>query len=230
MSDSALAAEKATLRRKILGVRIRHARTRAGFSLKEAGNALGISAYMGSEIEHGRCDVSLPQLEVMALIFDVPVTYFWSDEALEESAIDFPTKEAVAIRQRIIGALLRQARTEANRTQKDLANLLDVSASTISNYEYGRTAIPLQSLEILTEYLNISLSYFIENGLAHKNEPVAEESTPEEITEYSQLPPEVREFLSNPANLLYVNIAMKLSELSAETLRALAEGLLEVTY
>jgi hypothetical protein len=30
--------------------------------------------------------------------------------------------------------------------------------------------------------------------------------------------------------MLYVNVAMKLSNLSAETLRALAEGLLEVTY
>jgi transcriptional regulator with XRE-family HTH domain len=185
---------------------------------------------MVSEIEHGRYDVSLPQLEVMALIYNVPVTYFWSDEAIEESSVDFPTKEAITIRQRIIGVLLRQARTEAKRTQKDLATLLNVSASTISNYEYGKTGIPLQSLEILTEYLNVSLSYFMENGLARKNEPVEQAPTLDEITEYSQLPPEVREFLSNPANLLYVNIAMKLSELSAETLRALAEGLLEVTY
>jgi hypothetical protein len=44
------------------------------------------------------------------------------------------------------------------------------------------------------------------------------------------LPKHVREFLLNPANLLYINIAMRLSGLSAETLRNLAQGLLEVTY
>ncbi len=52
----------------------------------------------------------------------------------------------------------------------------------------------------------------------------------EEIARFYELPQEVREFLANPANLLYINIAMRMSDLSAETLRSLAEGLLEVTY
>lgn len=222
-------AKAALLRRKILGVRIRHARSRAGLNLKEVGEALGISAGLVSDIEFGRRDVSLPQLEVLALLFNVPVVYFWSEEPIEEPERNFPTLEAMALRQRIIGVLLRQARTEAGRSQEDLASLLGAPASRIASYEYGRTEIPLQELELLASYLNVSLSYFIDQGL-RPNTGSGHAVTLDEIAQFSQLPPQVRNFISNPANLLYIQIAMGLSDLSAETLRNLAEGLLEVTY
>jgi transcriptional regulator with XRE-family HTH domain len=238
MADPALAPERITLRRKILGVKIRHARTKAGLGLKEAGQALGVSPEAVSEIELGRLPVSLPHLEVLALIFNVPVAYFWSDEPIKEADLDFPTQEAIALRQRIIGALLRKARIERGRSQEQLANLLGIPVSKISDYEFGRTPIPLQELEALIEHLNLSLDYFLDQSLPfsasapadNKQEGNGHTMAPTELTDLPQLSPEVREFLSNPANLLYVNIAMKLSELSADTLRALAEGLLEVTY
>ena len=223
------AADWATLRRKILGVKIRHARGRAGLSLKDVGQALGISAELVSDIEFGRRDVSLPQLEVMGLIFGVPLIYFWSADAIDEPNLDFPTQEAIALRQRIIGALLRQARTEAGRSQEELATLLGVPTSRIPSYEFGKTEIPLLELEVLAENLNVSLNYFMDQGIT-ENEGSGPDAKLDEMTYFSELPVEVREFLANPANLLYINIAMKLSELSADTLRTLAEGLLEVTY
>lgn len=230
MPDSSLLAEnKAILRRKILGVKIRHARIRAGLNLKDVGQALGLSADLVSDIEFGRRDVSLPQLEVMALIFSVPLIYFWSDDPIEEPNLNFPTQEAMSLRNRIIGALLRQARTEAGRSQEELANLLGIPASRISSYEFGKMEIPLPELEQMADHLNVSLDYFIDQGIAANNSG-GRETTLDEINQFSQLPEELRDFVSNPANILYINIAMKLSELSADTLRALAEGLLEVTY
>jgi transcriptional regulator with XRE-family HTH domain len=221
--------KEALLHRKILGVKIRHARVRSGLSLKEVGEALGVSAGLISDMEFGRRDVSLPQLEVMAFLFNIPVIYFWSDEPIEEANREFPTLEAMALRQRIIGVLLRQARAEAGRSQEDLAKALGVPASRISNYEFGKTEIPLHELEALADYLNVSLSYFMDQGLLPQ-ETGGGAATLDEIAQFSQLPKEVREFLLNPANLLYINISMRLSELSADTLRDLAEGLLEVTY
>lgn len=229
MASPKITSEAAALRRKIIGVKIRHARSRAGLGVTEVGDAMGVPATVITEIELGQRHVSLPQLEAMSLIFNVPVNYFWSEGAIKEAAVEFPVREAMAIRQRIIGVLLRQARTEAGRTEHDLAHALGVSAGTISDYEFGRAPIPLQELEALADYFNLPLSYFIDEGITpHLNG--YHEPTLNEIADFSQLPKEVREFLSNPANLLYVNIAMKLSELSADTLRALAEGLLEVTY
>jgi hypothetical protein len=75
----------------------------------------------------------------------------------------------------------------------------------------------------------LPLDYFVDEGIK-ADRLNGRTVTLDEITQFSQLSPEVREFLLNPANLLYVNIAMRLSGMSAETLRSLAEGLLEVTY
>ncbi len=229
MPDSTVESQKAALKRKILGVKIRHARSRAGLNLKEVGQALGVSSTTVSDIEYGRREVTLPQLEVMALIFNVPVIYFWSDDVISEPNLDFPTQQAIALRQRVIGVLLRQARTEAGRTQEELAKLLGVPASRISGYEFGKTEIPLSELEILADSLRVSLNYFLDKGI-QPNGTNGTATSLDDIANYSKLPPEVKEFLANPANLLYINIAMKLSDLSAETLRTLAEGLLEVTY
>ncbi len=221
--------EQQTLRRKMLGVKVRHARMRAGLGVTEVATALGVPVEFITELELGRRDVSLPQLEVMAYLFDTPVIYFWSDDPIEEVDWDFPTLEAMALRRRIIGALLRHARLEAGRSYDDLANLLGVSTEQIVDYEYGRREIPLYQLESLAKNLNQSLAYFMDEGIAPQKSG-GREATLDELAQFSKLPADVRSFLLNPANLLYMNIAIRLSDLSAETLRGLAEGLLEVTY
>ncbi len=230
MSNYTSDSQEAILRRKILGVKIRHARMRAGLSLKEVGEAVGVSAGLMSDIEFGRRDVSLPYLEILALLFSVPVIYFLSDIPLEEPQRDFPTQQALVLRHRIIGVLLRQARTEAGRSQEQLAELLGVSAGRISSYEFGKTEIPLQELNVLADYLGVSLGYFLDQGLTPNQNGGGQVASLDEVAQFTKLPKDVRQFLANPANLLYLNIAMSLSELSADTLRALAEGLLEVTY
>lgn len=228
MPDSSVDEKKATLRRKILGVKIRHARTRAGLNLKEVGQALGLAENIIAELEYGQRDVSLPQLEALALIFNVPVIYFWSDEIIAEPNLEFPTRQAMDLRRRIIGVLVRQGRTEAGLTQAEIAKALSISEETVAAYEFGQVDIPLPQLETLSELLQKPIAYFLDKGISQNGSgPMA---TLDDIANYSQLSTEVKEFLSNPANVLYINIAMKLSEMSAETLRALAEGLLEVTY
>lgn len=228
MMPDSMVDPKARLRQKIVGLKIRHARTEAGLTLKEVGQALGLSTGLVSEIEFGQREVTLPQLEVMALLFNVPVSFFWSEDPIETPKRALPTIEAIALRQRIIGVLLRQARTEAGRSQEDAANLLNLPVSQIAQYELGESQVPLLELETLANYLNVSLDYFIDQGLPF--DQTNGHLTLDELARFSELPKEVREFLGNPANLLYINIAMRLSDLSADTLRSLAEGLLEVTY
>jgi transcriptional regulator with XRE-family HTH domain len=57
--------------------------------------------------------------------------------------------EALAIRNRIIGILLRDARVSAGRTKQECATLLGVPVSTITAYEEGRKPISLPELEVL---------------------------------------------------------------------------------
>ncbi len=228
MSDSSLDARKVVLRQKIIGVRIRHARIEAGLTHKEVGQAVGLSAAEISQAELGQRSVSLPQLEVMALLFSTPLAYFWSEDPIGDVSRKLPTVEAIALRQRIIGVLLRQARTEAGRSLEDVAALLNISVDQVASYELGQTEIPLPHLEMVADDLKVSLDYFKDQGLPFENS--GDHLALAEIASFSELPKEARNFLTNPANLLYINIAMRLSDLSAETLRSLAEGLLEVTY
>ena len=221
--------DEAILRKKMMGVKIRHARVKAGLHEKEVAEALGISSDLVSNIELGQYEPSLPQLEVMAFLYNIPLSYFWSEDPIEKADWDFPTLEALALRRKVIGVLLRQARTEAGRSQEDLAQLLEVSPGQVASYEVGKNDIPIQQLETLAAHLNVSIDYFLDEGI-DRTKSNGRRVTLDEISQFAELPEEVREFLLNPANLLYVNIAMRLSDMSAETLRNLAEGLLEVTY
>jgi hypothetical protein len=47
---------------------------------------------------------------------------------------------------------------------------------------------------------------------------------------FLDLPPDIQQFVCKPVNRPYLELAMRLSELSAEKLRAVAEVLLEITY
>jgi hypothetical protein len=44
------------------------------------------------------------------------------------------------------------------------------------------------------------------------------------------IPDEVQQFIKNPGNEPYLRLAMHLSSMSTEKLRAIAEGILEITF
>ena len=80
---------------------------------------------------------------------------------------------ANALRQKILGVLLRSSRTEADLTLADCAGALGVSTQKMSEYEHGRQGISLPEVEILARLLRRPLSYFL-------NPPPRIEEPPEE--------------------------------------------------
>jgi transcriptional regulator with XRE-family HTH domain len=220
--------DAATIRKKMIGVLLRNARIRAGMTIKDAAEATRLPPSAISDHEYGRRDISLPQLEVLAYTYRVPITYFWSDDPIpRDEERDLPLEEAMGLRRRIIGVLLRQARLEAGHSQKDLAKVLDCPSGRIASYEFGRADIPLLELEKLASYLEVPLPYFLDQGITPSGDQVA---GVDELERLAQLPEDVRSFMLEPGNLLYVRVAMQLSTLSAEAIRNVAEGLLEITY
>lgn len=220
--------EAAIIRKKILGVLLRNARVRAGMSIKDAAQATGFPGGAISDYEYGRRDISLPQLEVLAYVYRVPITYFWADDPIpDDEDRDIPVEKAMELRRRIVGVLLRQARVEAGHSQKDLARILDCPSGRITSYEFGRTDIPLLELERLADFLELPLSYFLDQGIRPSGDQIA---GMDELEHLAQLPEDVRKFMLQPGNLLYVRVAMQLSTLSAEAIRNVAEGLLDITY
>ena len=216
------------IRTKKLGVLLRDARMAAGKSMKDCGESIGVSGGMISSYERGNRAPSLPELEMLSFFLDIPIEHFWSDEIKSEEQ---PPTEALnaerlmALRQRIIGAMLRSKREEANLTQKELAAETGITISRIRRYEAGETPVPVPELEALGRTLNYPVRQFtIHSG------PVGDWiSEQRAIQEFLEMPPELQDFVTKPINRPYVELAQRLSEMSVDKLREVAEGLLEIT-
>ena len=50
------------------------------------------------------------------------------------------------------------------------------------------------------------------------------------IRDFLALPQDIQTFITKPINRPYLDLAIRLSEMSVDKLRAVAEGLLEITY
>lgn len=220
--------EKLALRNRIVGLLLRDARERAGKTKRECGAALGVSTSAVTAYEEGRRSISLPELEILAYVTDTPTAYFW-EQASSLSPEDEPVEleEILALRHRIVGALLRQARLEAGETQKDLAEVLGCSSSRISSFEYGEQPIPLAELELLARHLNLSIEHFLDNQEGSVGEWHRQQNT---WRRFRGLPTEVQEFVVQPINIRYLEVAIKLARMPVGGLRAIAEGLLDITY
>ena len=54
---------------------------------------------------------------------------------------------------------IREIREENYYTQQKIADLLNVGQRTYSDYESGKTRIPIDSILILAKFYNVSLDY-----------------------------------------------------------------------
>lgn len=217
-----------TIRRKMTGVLLRQARTDAGKTLKECGRVLGLSSGAVSAIERGRRAVSLPQLEMLAYYLRVPLERLLNGDTDLTRTPDeeLPSSEMLVLRHRIIGALLRQARSDSGLSQTDLAKEVGVSKRRLSQYELGEKPIPLTELAAMAAALDLPLTHFLDEGIG----PLGKQQRRDrEWKQFVELPPEVRAFVLNTTNLEYLRLAMSLSTVPADGLRSIATSLLEIT-
>lgn len=54
---------------------------------------------------------------------------------------------------------IRALREDKDLTQTDIANLLNIGQKTYSDYELGKTRIPLDSMLVLAKYYDVSMDY-----------------------------------------------------------------------
>ena len=152
------------IRSKMIGVLLRSARLEAGKTLNDCAELLGCTPHVLSQYEYGRKGISMPELELLAAFFDVPVDFFWEEESIasKETADLPPADKIIPLRQKMIGILLRGARQQAGKTLKDCAELLGCSSYMMSQYEHGHKGIPLPELEFLATFFDLPVSYFWE--------------------------------------------------------------------
>jgi transcriptional regulator with XRE-family HTH domain len=217
------------VRSKKLGVLIRDARLSVRKTIQECACNIGVTSGILRAWEEGRRSPSLPELEVLAYSFQLPMQHFWSKEALSDDdplfgGLNLPA--LVAVRHRLIGALLRQQRENASISPRELSQRSGLSTSKLKAYELGTRPIPLPELEGLVALLGGQLeSLFDQTG------PIGLWMTQQKaIRAYLQLSPELQDFVSKPINRPYLELAVKLSGMSTDKLRSVAEDLLDITF
>jgi transcriptional regulator with XRE-family HTH domain len=218
-----------TIRTKKLGVLMRDARLSARRSVQECAEAIGVRKSIFRAYEEGERSPSLPELEALVFFLDLPLEHFWGKEikstaAAPHQSIDLP--KVLTLRQRKVGALLRQERMNASISIRNLAAKTGIAGSRIKAYELGERPIPLPELEILISTLGGRVESFFD-----RNGPIGQWMLSEEaVQHFLEMPPELREFVALPVNRPYLELARKLSNMSRDKLRSVAEDLLDITY
>jgi transcriptional regulator with XRE-family HTH domain len=214
---------------KKLGVLIKDARFASEQSVADCAKAMGISTQEFEHYENGDKAPSLPEIEALGFFLDISLDHF-----LENEPISFEAKEKITInkidhllplRHRIIGIMMRKARIEANISLDELARHTEIDKNYLVEYELGSIPIPLPDLELIAIALNLSMRDFRD-----QNGPIGKWAIQKRAVEdFMDLPVEMQQFISKPVNLPYLELAQRLSEMSVDKLRGVAEGLLEIT-
>ena len=217
-----------TLRTKKLGVLIRDARLAARRNIDECAKAIGVTKGVFRSYEEGNRSPSLPELETLVYYLKLPIDHFWgkssiSDDAPPTEPLDLP--RLVEVRQRMIGALLRQERNNASLSIKALTEETAISGARIKAYELGERPIPLPELEVLLTALGGRVDTFFD-----RSGPIGQWMNDQgAVKQFLELPKELQSFVCQPINRPYLELAIKLSSMSTDKLRSVAEGLLDIT-
>ncbi|HWQ05050.1 MAG TPA: helix-turn-helix transcriptional regulator [Longilinea sp.] len=218
-----------TLRMHKLGVLLQDARLSSRHTIEDCATAIGVSTETFQSFELGEAAPSLPQLEALAFYLDLPIEHFSGNEALSESAANqavLNVDQLAQIRNRIIGTRIQMLRGERSMTLDELANLTSINAEKLKAYEEGLEPISMPELETVADELEAKVeSFFDDHGTigTWRSQQIA-------VQKFMDLPEQHQTFVLQPVNRPYLELAMRLSELSVEKLRGIAEGILEITY
>ncbi|MFZ6030335.1 MAG: helix-turn-helix domain-containing protein [Chloroflexota bacterium] len=217
-----------SIRRKKLGVLLRNARLTRHKDLEECAQAIGVSPAILQAYELGERSPSLPEVELLAYYLDVSLEHFLDQTGIlhsEDNKRPFDPQQLLGIRQRVIGIMLRKARTQAQLGLDELAEKTDIPTEQLNAYEIGQAPVPLPDLEALALALNLPVREFQD-----LNGPVGGWFLRKRVLKnFQELSPELQAFIAKPVNRPYLELAQRLSEMDVEKLRTVAEGLLEIT-
>jgi transcriptional regulator with XRE-family HTH domain len=217
-----------TIREKKLGLLIRDARTAERRSIKECADAIGIKPGLFRAYEEGRRSPSLPELETLVYYLKLPISQLWGNETRSDAPSPVETLDMsrlISLRQRMIGALLRQERTNVNMSIRHLSTETGISQARLKSFEMGERAIPVPELESILVVMGSRIETFFD-----QSGPVGQwMNSQRAMQKFLDLPEEMQNFVCQAVNRPYIELAMKLSSMSREKLRSVAEGLLDIT-
>jgi transcriptional regulator with XRE-family HTH domain len=214
----------AFLNRLAIGSQIHRARVEAGRSTRELAKLAGIPSRRLAALEAGEAEPALGELEALAHILNVPIDDLMRDNVIDDDAPrkqpDF--KMMAVLRQRIIGARLKQSRLDKGESLTDTAEALGLTRAQLHSIEMGRRPLPVSRMLKLIKHYNITVDQLLDLGIG----PVGEKQLRVmQHMRFDVLPDDVKAFVTRPASLPYLQAAMHLSQLPKEQVSSAARVL-----
>jgi len=231
VSAAEMLAERLRVKNRILGILLRDAREDAGRTADECADLLGIPTDGFTDFETGHQSPSLPQLEVLAYYFNLPIEHFFAAEKTlkaqrAEDELKDHVPDLLMLRQRVIGIKIKQLREDAGLSIQAVADRTSLSVERITAVEQGRESVAVNELELVAHAVRANLSDLFDGhgtvGSWLKSQA--------EFEQFKKLPDEYREFVLKPINRSYLDLAIRLSKLDVDSLRTIAESILEITF
>ena len=217
------------IRARKIGILIRDARLTRKISVEDCAAALAVKPDHYLNLEAGTRAPSLPELELLSYYFDLPIEHFWGSNTISSNHGSNRVLKAdvlIPLRQRMIGVLLRKSREDQKMSIEDLSQKTELSEEQLLSYEMGEIPIPITDIQSIAQALNTEMQAFID-----LHGPYGEWRQQEILfTRFMNMPEDLRNFILQPVNQPYMEVARRLSLLSTGELRQIAEGLLEITY
>lgn len=128
---------------------IRRLRKKAGLTVDQVGESIGRSGKTVSAWETGRSAPSASLLEDLCRFFDVPISFFFSDEvtSASETTVNESFKDNLV-----------KLRKERNMTQQQLADILGVKRESVAQWEAGRVYPRMGTAIAMAEFFGLPLS------------------------------------------------------------------------
>jgi len=199
------------------------AREFRGLGLKETASHVGISTAILKSFENGRCLPSLPILESLAYIYQIPLDILLSPDKLEDFTSQPESEQLqqlLKVRRNIISTTLQIALDNTGLSQKDLADRAGISRLKIKRYLNGDD-IPLDDLEKISSAIAVD-----QNQLLDLESQIGLWQVKQKAFErFSQMPEKMVEFLGNNENLDFIYLAETLGSLEFTELQKISDAL-----
>lgn len=207
---------------EMIAQKLTQARFQSGKSMKDCAHAIGSTSAHYKKIECGEIYPTLPEMETLSYFLNVPLFELLSDHKSTDLLVKTGnTAHLIEIRNNVIGTLLQIERERKNIALVDLAKRCGIQRSRLKRYESGTTRIPVDDLLSLADALSIDLETFLDQnsamGIWQKSQ--------QNLRAFSSLPAHIQEFVTDPANPPYLELAQKLKGMQPKDLAAIAEAI-----
>jgi transcriptional regulator with XRE-family HTH domain len=207
-----------------LARKLKAAREASGKSTTECGKLLGISSSRIRSYENGRYVPSLPELESLAYIYNIPLPALLNPDELNQFIHEPDTeqlKQLMDIRLHIIATRIQLVHENAGLSFRELSKQTGISTTRLKKYESGTQPIPLDDLTVLAQALDLDFKQLLDT-----DSPIGGwQTTQVKMQSFSELPEDTQSFILDPANQPYIALVKRLKAVGQDKFEQLTQSL-----